>query len=149
MLEEKIMQDYVSAMKAKDSIRASALSFLRASLKNYAIDKRKDKLLDDEVISVVKKQVKQRQDSIEQFKQGNRLDLVEKEVKELEILEVYLPQGVSEDKLRLIIEEVVASLGLVSMEAMGKVMKEVMAKAGSGADGKTVSALVKERLQKK
>lgn len=150
MLEEKILGDYKQAMKDKDALKVSVLSFLRASLKNTAIDKRKDALSDEEVIAVIKKQVKQRQDSIEQFKQGGRLDLYEKETKEKEVLESYLPAQLSEGEIRAIIAEVIASLGgAVSITEMGKVMKEVMAKAGSAADGKLVSSLVREALQKK
>ncbi|MDP1854299.1 MAG: GatB/YqeY domain-containing protein [Candidatus Omnitrophota bacterium] len=150
MLEEKILGDYKQAMKDKDALKVSVLSFLRASLKNAAIDKRKDILSDEEVIAVIKKQVKQRQDSIEQFKQGGRLDLYEKEIKEKEVLESYLPVQLSEEQIRVIINEVIASPGTVlSIAEMGKVMKEVMAKAGSAADGKLVSNLVREALQKK
>ena len=150
MLEEKILADYKQAMKDKDALRSSVLSFLRASLKNLAIDKRKEALLDEEVISIIKKQIKQRQDSIEQFKQGGRTDLVDKETKEKEILESYLPEQLSEDKIRAIVEEIITSFGsVVSMADMGKLMKETMAKAGSGADGKMVSDIVRARLQKK
>lgn len=150
MLEEKIFADYKQAMKNRDSLRSSVLSFLRSSLKNLAIDKRKDILSDEEVISVIKKQIKQREDSIEQFKRGGRNDLSEKETKEKEILESYLPEQLGEEKIRAIVDEAVISLGgAVSMADMGKVMKEVMAKVGASADGKIVSSIVKDRLQKK
>lgn len=150
MLEEKILADYKQAMKNRDSLRSSVLSFLRSSLKNLAIDKRKDILSDEEVISVIKKQIKQREDSIEQFKRGGRTDLSEKETKEKEILESYLPEQLGEEKIRAIVDEIVVSLGgTASMVDMGKVMKEVMAKVGASSDGKTVSSIVKDRLQKK
>lgn len=150
MLEEKILADYKQAMKNRDSLRSSVLSFLRSSLKNLAIDKRKDILSDEEVISVIKKQIKQREDSIEQFKLGGRDDLSEKETKEKEILESYLPEQLGEEKIRAIVDEAVISLGgTASMADMGKVMKEVMAKVGASADGKIVSSIVKDRLQKK
>lgn len=150
MLEEKILADYKQAMKNRDSLRSSVLSFLRSSLKNLAIDKRKDMLSDEEVILVIKKQIKQREDSIEQFKRGGRTDLSEKETKEKEILESYLPEQLGEEKIRAIVDEIVVSLGgTASMVDMGKVMKEVMAKVGASSDGKTVSSIVKDRLQKK
>jgi len=88
MLEEKILNDYKEAMKARDSLRISVLSCLRAEIKNVEIAKNKNSLDDNEVVAVIKKQVKQRQDSIEQFKNGGRDDLADKEVKELKILEV-------------------------------------------------------------
>jgi uncharacterized protein YqeY len=144
------MQDYKQAMKDKDSVKSSVLSFLRSAMKNCAIEKRKEKLEDGEVVAVIKKQVKQRKDSIEQFKKGNRLDLADKETKEMEILEFYLPEAIPEGQLRVIVDEVISSLGEpVEMKAMGKIMKEVMAKAGSAADGKLISSIVKERLLKK
>ena len=148
MLEEKIMEDYKKAMKEKEALKVSVLSFLRAELKNAAIDKKKDKLEDAEVIAVVKKQVKQRQDSIEQFKAGGRQDLVEKETKELEILKSYLPQQLSEDKIREIIEEAVRETGACGPQDMGKLMKALLPKLSGGADNKLVSELVKARLQK-
>lgn len=108
-----------------------------------------DKLTDSEVISVIKKQTKQRQDSIEQFKKGKRSDLAEKETKELKILESYLPAQIPEGELRKIIEEVIKAMPEpVLMSTMGKVMKEVMSKVGSCADGKIVSNIVKEHLTK-
>ena len=146
MLEERIMEDYKKAMKEKEALKVSVLSFLRAELKNAAIDKKKDKLEDAEVIAVVKKQVKQRQDSIEQFKAGGRQDLVEKETKELEILKSYLPQQLSEDKIREIIEEAVRETGACGPQDMGKLMKVLLPKLSGGADNKLVSELVKNRL---
>ena len=146
MLEEKIMEDYKKAMKEKEALKVSVLSFLRAELKNAAIDKRKDKLEDTEVIAVVRKQVKQRQDSIEQFKNGGRQDLAEKETKELEILKSYLPQQLSEDKIREIIEETVKEAGACGPQDMGKLMKALLPKLSGGADNKLVSELVKNRL---
>jgi len=148
MLEEKILNDYKEALKNKDAAKSSTLSFLRAELKNVAIDKRKETLDDADVISVVKKQIKQHQDSVEQFQKGNRQDLAEKEAKELEILKSYLPRQLSAEEIKKIIEEVIASTGAQGPKDMGRVMKEAMAKAGQAADGKTVSDLVKERLTK-
>ena len=95
MLEEKIQEDYVEAMKAKDSFRSGVLSFLRAQMKNVVINEKKESLEDKDVIIVIKKQVKQRQESIEQFKNGGRDDLADKESKELEILKA-LPSTAGE-----------------------------------------------------
>ncbi len=150
MLEDKIMQDYIQAMKDRDSVKSSVLSFLRSAMKNSAIDKKKEKLDDDEVISVIKKQVKQRNDSIEQFIKGNRQDLADKEKKELQILDLYLPEAIPEEKLKMIIKEIINSFSEPpTMKDMGKIMKDVMAKTGAAADGKLVSSIVKESLNKK
>lgn len=148
MLEEKILNDYKEAMKNKDKIKSSTLSFLRAEMMNVAIKKKKKALDDQEVIAVIKKQIKQRQEAIEQFKKGNRQDLVDKETQELEILKPYLPAQMSEEEIKKIIEEIVVATGAQGLADMGRVMKEAMAKIGSSADGKVVSSLVKERLSK-
>ena len=148
MLEEKILNDYKEAMKNKDTVKSSTLSFLRAEMMNVAIEKRKKLLDDNEVIAVIKRQIKQHQDSIEQFQKGQRLDLVDKETKELEVLKSYLPAQLSNEEVKKIIEEVISEVGVQGPGDMGRVMKEVMSKIGSSADGKLVSNLVKERLSK-
>ena len=147
-LEEKILNDYKEAMKAKDTIKTSVLSFLRAEMINTATAKKKAKLDDPEVVSVIKKQIKQRQDSIEQYTLGNRLDLADKEAKELVILKEYLPPEMPADEIKKIIEEVIAATQAAGIKDMGKVMKEVNAKVAGQADGKLVSDLVRERLSK-
>lgn len=148
MLEDKIMQDYKEAMKARDTLKSSVLSFLRADMMNLAVAKKKKSLDDSEAVSVIKKQIKQRQDSIEQFNKGGRLDMAKKEESELQILKGYLPPELSADEIKKIIEEVVAATGAAGMKDMGKVMKEVNAKIAGQADGRLVSDLVKERLSK-
>jgi uncharacterized protein YqeY len=147
-LEEKISQDYVLAMKARDSFSSSVLSFLRAQIKNVKVDRRLEQVPDEEIISVIKKQVKQRQDSIAQFTTGNRADLAEKEEKELVFLKNYLPAEMPLDQLKKIIDEVVASSGATSIKDMGRVMKDVLGRIAGQADNQTVGALVKERLGK-
>ncbi|HOX54233.1 MAG: GatB/YqeY domain-containing protein [Candidatus Omnitrophica bacterium] len=146
MLEDKILEDYKAAMLAKDKIKSSTLSFLRADFNNYAIDKRKKKLDDSDVIAVIKSQIKKHQDSIEQFKKGNRLELADKETKELEILKSYLPAQLSEEEVKKTISEIIASVGASGIKDMGKVMKEAMAKIGDKADNKLVSEIVREKL---
>ncbi|MDD5254865.1 MAG: GatB/YqeY domain-containing protein [Candidatus Omnitrophica bacterium] len=148
MLEEKILAEYKEAMKSQDKLRSSTLSFLRAELMNAAIAKKKKALDDAEVIAVVKKQIKQRQDSIEQFTKGNRQDLAAKEQAELTILEVYLPPQLTDDELKKIIEETAVSLSAQGPQDMGKVMKEVSLKVGQQADGKKVSEFVRARLSR-
>jgi uncharacterized protein YqeY len=146
MLEDKILNDYKEAMKARDSLKSSVLNFLRADMMNAAIAKKKAKLDDNEVVAVIKKQIKQRQDSIEQFTKGNRPEMAEKEGKEAEILKTYLPPELSEEGIKKIIEETVAATGAQGLKDMGKVMKEVTVKIAGQADGKLVSDLVKARL---
>jgi len=146
MLDEKILNDYKEALKSKDSARASVLNFLRSNLLNSAKEKKKERLEDPEVIAVLKKQVKQIQDSIEQFKKGGRQDLVDKEANELEILKEYLPEQFSQDKIQAIVDEVIGELSATSMKDMGAVMKEVTQRTSGAADGKVVSGLVKSRL---
>ncbi|MFA5410801.1 MAG: GatB/YqeY domain-containing protein [Candidatus Omnitrophota bacterium] len=148
MLEEKILNDYKEAMKAKDALKSSVLSFLRAEMINAAIAKKKKALDDSEVIAVIRKQVKARQDSIEQFKQGKRDDLADKESREAEILKVYLPQELPPEEIKKIIEETVLATAAAGMKDMGKVMKEVTPKIAGKADAKLVSDLVRERLSK-
>jgi len=146
MLEEKILNDYKEAMKSGDKLKSSVLSFLRADMLNAAVAKKKKMLDDAEVITVIKKQIKQRQDSIEQFTKGERLEMAEKEKKELEILKAYLPAELSAEAVKKIIEEVISSTGSSGMKDMGKVMKEVNAKISGQADGKLISDLVREKL---
>ncbi|MBI4335722.1 MAG: GatB/YqeY domain-containing protein [Candidatus Omnitrophica bacterium] len=146
MLEDQILNDYKEAMKGRDAVGVSTLSFLRAAMKNAAIDKKKDKLDDGDVISIIKKQIKQRQDSIEQFKKGNRQDLADKEIKEAQILKKYLPRELSAEEIKKIIDDAVSATGASGIKDMGKVMKEVMARTGGSADGKLLSDLVKEIL---
>ncbi|MDP3732201.1 MAG: GatB/YqeY domain-containing protein [Candidatus Omnitrophota bacterium] len=148
MLEEKIFNDYKEAMKNRDTLKSSVLSFLRAAMMNAAIEKKKKNLEDNDAIAVIKKQVKQRQDSIEQFQKGNRQDLADKEIKELGILKAYLPEELAEEEIKKIIEEAVLSITASGMKDMGRVMKEVAVRIAGRADSKLVSDLVRERLTK-
>jgi hypothetical protein len=148
MLEEKILSDYKEAMKSRDTLKSSILSFLRADMMNVAMARKKPKLDDSEAIAVIKKQIKQHLDSVDQFTKGNRLDMAEKETKELEVLKTYLPPELSIDEIKKIIEEIVSALGAQDMKDMGRVMKEATLKIAGQADGRLVSDLVKERLSK-
>ena len=147
-LEEKISQDYVLAMKARDSFTSSVMSFLRAKIKDVKVEKRIEQVPDEDVIAVIKKQVKQRQDSISQFNAGGRADLAEKEEKELVLLKKYLPPEISPEQLKIVVEEVIKSTGATSIKDMGRVMKDVLGRLAGQADNQTVGALVKERLSK-
>ena len=146
MLEEQINQDYIHAMKARDTARSSALNFLRAQLKNVHIDKKIPVLEDADVIAVIKKQIKQRQDSIDQYQKGGRQDLADKENFELNILKRYLPPEISEGELAGLIREAMGEAQAASMKDMGKVMKLLAPKVAGRADNKLVSELVKKHL---
>jgi len=148
MLTDKIFEDYKEAMKARDALKSSVLSFLRADMLNLATTKQKDKLDDAEIITVIKKQIKQRQDSIEQFTKGGRLDAAEKEKKEAQILKSYLPAEMPAEEINRLIEEAVSSTGASSMKDMGRLMKDLTEKIAGKADGKLVSDLVRQRLSK-
>ena len=147
MLKDRIESDLKNALKNKDAVKVSTLRFLKSAMQNLAIEKRKD-LEDSDIISVIKRQVKQRKDSIEGFKQGNRMDLVRKEELEHGILTSYLPEEISRENIILIVKEAIAESSAGSLKDMGSVIKLVMAKAKGQADGSMVSAIVKEELSK-
>ena len=146
MLDEKIFNDYKESMKVRDSLKSSVLSFLRADMLNLATAKKKDKLDDAEIVTVIRKQIKQRQDSIEQFTGGGRFEMADKERKELDILKNYLPAELSAEEIKRLIEEVVMAMGASGLKDMGRVMKELTIKLSGKADGRLVSDLVKQRL---
>jgi uncharacterized protein YqeY len=146
MLEQKIASDYVQAMKDKDALKSSTLSLLRAQVKNVRIEKRAESVDDVDVIAVIKKQIKQRQESIAQFEQGGRNDLAEKEKAEMAILQTYLPQQASAEEIGVAVKQVVQEIGAKSIKDMGSVMKAVVAKFEGRADNKIISDLVKQAL---
>lgn len=141
MLKERIDKELKEAMKAKDQVKVSALRMLKSEMQKVAIEKREE-LKDDAITKVIQKSVKQRKESIEQFEKGNRADLAEKEKKELAVLESFLPEMISEDKLKEIVTAVISELGASTKKDMGRVMKEVLARAKGAADGKMVSQIV-------
>jgi len=147
MLSQKITQDYIQAMKAKESAKASTLNFLRAQIKNVMIDKRVQDLDDSEVTAIIKKQVKQRQDSIQQYTAGGRQDLAAKEQTELDILKAYLPDEMSAGDLTPLVEQAIAETGASGPKDMGTVMKAMMSRVAGRADNKLVSDLVRQALE--
>ena len=146
-LQDKIQADLSEAMRSKDALRLSVLRMMKAAVKNKEIDKMKA-LDQGEVIAVLNTLVKQRKDSIEQFRKGGREELARKEESEIKVIEEYLPAAASEDDIRGAIEEAIRETGASSVKDMGKVMKAALARlAGKSADGSRVSQMVKERLQ--
>lgn len=149
MLLEKIKNDLKAALKEKDELVVSTLRFLLSAIHNKEIElKKRGKLSDEEVIGVIRKQVKEHQESIEAFQKGKREDLVEKEKKELAILNKYLPQQLSSKELKKIIKEVIGETGAVGEKDFGKVMGVVMGEVKGRAEGKTVAEVVKQQLSK-
>jgi len=146
MLSDRITEDYKQAMKNREAIKVSTLSFLRSQIKYVIIEKKVEKPEDTDVIAVIKKQIKQRQESIAQFEKGGRQDLVDKERAEVDVLKGYLPEEMSLEAVRAIVVQIIQETGAVSIKDMGKVMKEVLAKVAGQVDGKIVSDCVKEKL---
>ncbi len=142
---EKITKDLTEAMKNKDSFKLSVLRMLKSSLKNEEINK-KAPLTDEEVLAVIKKQVKMRKDSKEEYISYNREDLASSLEEEIKILSAYLPAELSEEELNLIIDNVIAELKPEGIKQMGMVIKAVGEKCGVSADMKVVSTLVREKL---
>lgn len=147
-LKVQIMDELKEAMKSKDQVKLSTLRLLNSQIKNKEIDSRPNPITEDDILSVIKKSVKQRLDSIEQYKNANRQDLADIEIAELKILESYLPQMMSADQVRVLVQEAIKETGATEAKDMGKVMKAVMAKTQGQADNKVVSELVKEELSK-
>jgi len=145
-LEQTLGADIVTAMKAKDATKLTALRMLKTALTNKSIEKGRA-LEGAEELQVVSMLVKQRRDSIEQFTKGGRTDLADKEQAEIVILNTYLPASASDDEIAAAVTAAIAETGATSAKDMGKVMKAVMAGlAGKTVDGKKVSETVKAKL---
>jgi len=145
-LKDKIIADMTAAMKSKDAARTSTLRMLKAAIVNREKD-RGEQVDDEEVTKLLRSQLKQRRDSIEQYEKGGRQDLVEKERAEIEVIETYLPKAASPEVIEQAVVTAIAETGASSMKDMGKVMKAAQALlAGKNADGRTVSEIVKTKL---
>jgi len=146
-LKERLTEDMKQAMKDKEAgkLRLSVIRMVRANIKNVEIDS-KQELSDDEVLNVVSKEVKMRRDSMEEFKKGNRLDLVESLEQEIDVLMKYLPEQLNETEVRTLVEQAVVEAKAVSPKDMGKVMAVLMPKVKGRADGKLVNTIVRELL---
>lgn len=144
-MEDKIRADLKSAMIAKDETRVSTLRLLISEL-TYAKVGKEGGLPDDAVISVIQKEVKKRKESIESFEKGGRPELAEKEQAELEVLQKYLPEQISDEELTKVVEDSITKLGASTMADMGKVIGVVMGQVGARAEGARVSLLVRSKL---
>lgn len=148
MLKNKLKEDLRRSMLARDVEKTSVLRLLLSAISYFETNKGGAgyEATDEDVLSVIQAQIKQRRDSIEQFKSAGRQELVDKETKELELLKTYLPQQLSEDEVKRLVDEAVSQTGAASMQDMGKVMGALMPKVKGKAEGNLVSQLVKERL---
>ena len=146
-LKERLQEDWKQALKAKEKSKAETISMARAAV--LQVEKTDgNKLNDEQVIEVLAKEVKQRREAILEFEKGNRQDLVDKANEEIEILLGYLPQQLSEEEISEIVRQAVDEVGAGSIKDMGKVMALIMPKTKGRADGKLVSQIVKQYLNK-
>lgn len=144
-IKEQIMADMKASMKAHDSARLSAIRMLMAAIKQKEVDERVV-CGDAEITAIIAKLVKQRHDSIEQYRAANRMDLADKESAEIDVLSAYLPKPLSEEEILAIIDEAIVATGASGMAAMGKVMGMIKPKLTGRADLGKVSALIKQKL---
>ena len=145
-LKESLQTEMKVALKSKDKIKLETIRSVLNAVKNFEINNKKE--LDDTGIEkIIATLVKQHKDSIEQFKKGNREDLVSKEQQELEILMSFLPEQLSEEDIKKVVKEVIDETGNVTKKDFGKVMKSVMSRVGSCADGKLVNQIVKQFIE--
>lgn len=146
-LKEQLTEDMKQAMKAKEEgkLRLSVIRMVRAAIKNVEINEKKE-LNDEDVLSIIVKEVKMRNDSMDEFKKADRQDLIDQLKQEIAVLMPYLPQQLTEAEIRVLVGEAVAASGASSSKDMGKVMALLMPKVKGRADGKLVNAVVREAL---
>ncbi|MDY6029557.1 MAG: GatB/YqeY domain-containing protein [Acidaminococcaceae bacterium] len=146
-IKDQLTEDMKQAMKDKESgkLRLSVIRMVRANIKNVEINDKKE-LGDEDVLKVLMKEVKMRQDSLEEFEKAGREDLVMQAKEELAVLRAYLPEALSDDELKSVVAEVIAAVGAKGPSDMGKVMPAVIAKTQGRADGRRISAFVRELL---
>ncbi|MCM3663955.1 GatB/YqeY domain-containing protein [Mesobacillus subterraneus] len=145
-LLERLNNDMKQAMKNKEKDRLTTIRMIKASLQNEAIKFGKQELSEEEELTVLSREVKQRKDSLQEFEKAGREDLVEKIQNELKHVEVYLPQQLSEEEVTSIVKEAIAETGAASKADMGRVMAVIMPKVKGKADGSLVNKLVQQHL---
>jgi len=148
MLKDTIQNDLKNAMLAKDESKLSTIRMLKSALQYFEIQKGGAgyTATDEDVVEVVGREIKKRKESIELYEKGNRQELADKEKEELEMLSVYLPEQLSEDEIRSLIDEAISATGASQMSDMGKVMGILSPKIKGKADGGMVSSIVREKL---
>lgn len=146
-MRNQILEDLKQAMKAQDKLKLAVIRMVKGAMQMEELNKKRE-LNDDEVIAVISKQIKTRKESIVEFQKANRNDLIEQTTKEIEILNEYMPEQMSEEELNKIIDEVFASVNPTSSSDMGKIMREITPLVKGKADMSLVSKLIKDKLNK-
>lgn len=144
-LKEKLTEDLKQALKGQDKLRRSVIRLIMAAIKNTEIAKQTD-LTDPDILGIIAKEVKQRRESIEAFKQGNRLDLVAQEEAEMTVLEAYLPQQMTRDEIVVEVRRVIAEVGAQGPGDKAKVMPKIIPQLKGRADGREINDIVTELL---
>jgi uncharacterized protein YqeY len=145
-LKKQLLADLKSAMKAKDKVRKSTITLIRAAILQEEKDKQIENLEDSDIEAIISKQYKQRKDSLKEFEKAGREDLVDQTKAEMAIIKDYLPKQLTNEEIESIVEGTIQETGAESMKDMGKVMKSVMPKVKGKADGKVVNQIVREKL---
>jgi len=145
-LQENLQQEIKAAMLARDAEKLSTLRLLKSALGYVQIEKKTERLSDAEIVAVIQKEAKKRRDSIEQYQNGGRPELADKEARELTLLETFLPKPLSPEELEQMVRATIQELGATSKKEMGLVVKAVQAKADGKADGKAISGIVGKLL---
>lgn len=144
-MKEELLNELKEAMKNKDQLRKNTITLLRSAILQVEKDEQKT-LTEDEMITIVAREVKKRKESIADYQKADRMDLVEDLNKEIEILSKYLPAQLSKEEIEALVEETIKEVGATSQKDMGKVMQSLRPKTNGKADGKLVSEIVKEKL---
>lgn len=145
-LLERLNEDMKQAMRAKDKDKLSVIRMVKASLQNEAINLGVNELQEDDELTILSRELKQRNESLKEFKDAGRDDLVEKLEKEIEILQVYMPEQLSENEMEQLVEQTISALNATSKSDFGKVMGAIMPKVKGKADGSVVQKLVQKHL---
>ncbi|AHJ12745.1 MULTISPECIES: GatB/YqeY domain-containing protein [Sulfurospirillum] len=144
-LKTKLQDDLKEAMKTKDNFKRDVIRFLMSALKQIEVDERKE-LSDADIMKIIQKSLKQRDDASTAFKEADRMDLYDKEMAEAAILKSYLPQQLDDEALKIIVQKHIQSSGATSLKEIGKIMAGVLAECEGVADGKRINAIAKELL---
>lgn len=144
-MKDQLMSDLKEAMKAKDTVRKSTITMLRAQIKQYEVDNRAD-ITEEQIIDIIAKQVKQKNAAIEEFEKAERIDLVDEAKGEISVLMAYLPKQMTEEEVRAVVAQTISEVGAASQKDMGKVMGALAPKTKGKADNKLVSQVVRELL---
>ncbi|MEG0495774.1 MAG: GatB/YqeY domain-containing protein [Eubacterium sp.] len=145
-LKEQLLADLKASMKAKDTIKKSTVTMIRAAILQVEKDN-KVELGDPEILDIISKQMKQRRDALAEFKKAERQDLIEQTESEMKVIEAYLPKQLSREEIEVIVDETIKETGASSAGDMGKIMSALMPKVKGLADGKLVNQIVREKLQ--